>query len=587
VRIAIDFGTTNSSAGFFDGDEVHLIPLEGESTVMPSMIYITREGEHYVGNEAIRLYLEQNTGRPAVYRRFDIGSITETYSWGEWGPLIVIRRVYCLHDIGAPGRLFQSVKIGLRDPNFTGTRVFDRFYRLEELIAIVLRYIKRKAEDYLGDKIDSVVLGRPVSYVHKDLEEETRIGMIEQTAVAKMIRAAQIAGFRDVGLVLEPVAAAHYYQLSINERATVLVFDFGGGTLDLAILRLHPDGLSEVIAVKGVLVGGDDFDSRIMTGKLLKYFGAGSTFGPKRLPFPSAMLEYLAKWQTIPALSQPPYREQIREIKRESSNPEAIEALECLASKNYGFQLFREIEHRKKVISKERHTFIMMNAEDIHIREPLHRIEFESLINDFIIEIDQGIKQCIANSGLENDDIDKVIMTGGSSLIPCIVDLLARRFGRDKIQFSSPFTSIVSGLAVIAAKRHFLGAVKQTPEFLEAVDSELGIPLTEIAKSGIVVGDKVSFCIGQQEIVGTVITISNPTGTNALLTIEYWLYVNFCEAAADIEAVKEFNSNILGVFTKSDEEPEYFDELAGNMVTTMRYEKDVVKLESGIKPSGG
>ncbi len=337
VRIGIDFGTTNSSAGYCDGTAVHLIPLEGEATVMPSMIYITREGEQLLGHEAIRLYLQQDTGRPATFRPFAMGALAEVHS-----ELVVIRRVYSLVDTSAPGQLFQSVKSALRDPDFTGTRVFDRYYSLEELIAIVLGHVRRRAEAHLGGRVDSVLFGRPVTYADRGLPPETS-ATVERAAASRMARAAHLAGFRDIEFAFEPVAAAHSWAERAGREAMVFVFDFGGGTLDLAVIRLHPEGRAETLATSGLLLGGDDLDSRLVL-RLARHFGAGTTYGPERLPFPDHMLDYMAHWQTIPILSRPPFIQTIRSMRRESSAPVAIAALECLVSRNYGFQLFQEVE---------------------------------------------------------------------------------------------------------------------------------------------------------------------------------------------------------------------------------------------------
>jgi hypothetical protein len=117
-------------------------------------------------------------------------------------------------------------------------------------------------------------------------------------------------------------------------------WDFGGGTLDLALARVMADSSPEIIGTRGILIGGDDFDSAIMGHSLLKHFGLGTTLGPKHLPFPPNLLAPLLHWQTIPMLASH-QRCAYRAIKRQSNTLDCREPTNFGATGVWGFLLFQ------------------------------------------------------------------------------------------------------------------------------------------------------------------------------------------------------------------------------------------------------
>ena len=118
-----------------------------------------------------------------------------------------------------------------------------------------------------------------------------------------------MAGFAEVDFLPEPLAAAAFYVNRTPREQTLLVFDFGGGTLDLTVLKVSAGEQQEVLASVGVLVGGDDLDSAIMRGKVAPDFGTESAidvnFDGRLVPFPEPLAQLLEQWQTIPALHAP------------------------------------------------------------------------------------------------------------------------------------------------------------------------------------------------------------------------------------------------------------------------------------------
>jgi hypothetical chaperone protein len=173
--------------------------------------------------------------------------------------MFYMRDVYVYVDELQPGRLLQFIKTALRSEGYQGTQIFERYYTLAEIITLYLSELKQRAEGLLGEKISGVTLGRPVIF-SKSPEQDAR-------AEATLRQAAYAAGFQQVSFELEPVAAALYYEMSLNHPQNVLIFDFGGGTLDITILRLGDERERRVYASNGIGLAGSDFDRAIIRQK--------------------------------------------------------------------------------------------------------------------------------------------------------------------------------------------------------------------------------------------------------------------------------------------------------------------------------
>mgnify|MGYP000036671058 CR=1 FL=1 len=443
MHIGIDFGTTNSSVAHFDGQT--LIPIEldpGNENrhVLPSLIYIQRDHQQELGSAAATEYLRQETGRRPLWERHYMGAIEIIVAGTGSSPIRYMHDIYDLVDVAANGRLLQSIKTALRDPQYEGTNIFDRYYTIDELISAMLLTLKQRAEAQLGDTCDRLVLGRPVRFSDDPA--------VTERAEALLYRAARFAGFSDVTFQMEPIAVAHLYHRQSPRRELALIFDFGGGTLDLTLAELGGKQPARVIANRGVLVGGDDLDRRIME-HLLPHFGAGATVGPE-LDFPYDMLEMLKNWQTMPDLSRPYPLGKIREFQKTSNRPEAMRALETLVSANIGFALFKTIEQTKRRLSQEVLAPLNFVYDEINLHERLLRRTFEELIAAELLTVEEAIHALLDEAGLTADRINVVLRTGGSSLVPAYVDLLSAIFGADKIRQIEPLTSVVGGMAVVA-----------------------------------------------------------------------------------------------------------------------------------------
>jgi hypothetical chaperone protein len=440
VHIGLDFGTTTTVASVFDGREVRLIPLDpadANPAVMRSMLLISRTGEILVGREAVDYYLATSVGRPVVYEDVVLGVLQMHFA-----DMTFTRDIHALVDANVSARLFQSLKTALRDPTYVSTDVFGTRMRIEEIVAVYLREVRRRVEEHLGEPVTSLTIGRPVHFT------ETPEG---DALVEERVRAAcALAGFPSVRFVPEPVAAAYAYWRQLDAPRTVFVFDFGGGTLDTTVMLLDPSSSPLVLATGGVSIGGDLLDSRIVTGALLPYFGAGATLGPRRLPLPAFIHEHLSDWQSIVELNRPGRWEVVEQAVATGDRPRELGALRALVRQNYGLLLFSEVEQAKRQLSAEPQAEVTMDVEGISFRHELPRLEFERLIGAEVRAIGACVDATLRDAGARPEEIDVAVRTGGSSRIPRFVRLLAERFGPERLYAMDAFTSVGAGLGVAA-----------------------------------------------------------------------------------------------------------------------------------------
>ncbi len=475
MRIGLDFGTTNSGAAVFDGRRVRVLPIDPASrnpSVIRSLLYITRGHEVFIGQEAMDMYYRQNVGRPSKMVRQRVGEIELTFA--ELGTFV--QDVYVMIDELTPGRLLHSLKSELSG-DYEGTAIFGRYYELEELLAVYLREVRRRVEAETGQAVDGVTMGRPVEFVGSDAEAGS------QRAEARLRRAAEMAGFKDITFELEPVAAALHYELMTDGPQNVLVFDFGGGTLDVTVMRIGEPGRRQVHATGGLGIAGDAFDQRIIEALMLDHFGRGSSWGEdadverasadidhasadampagcrrsvgrasaaSQAPFPSQYTAALVHWQNIPDLNRPETLHFLEWAQITGSHPSRVRALESLLVNNHAIHMIDEVERAKIALSNAHFALIRLIGEDINVWQPLARSQFEALIADATRRIEACLLDAVERSGLQLSEIDTVVRTGGSAQIPCFIEMLGRIFGPDKVFLSDVFSGVAAGLAVRA-----------------------------------------------------------------------------------------------------------------------------------------
>lgn len=436
--VGMDFGTTNSGMAIYDGQRLHTLPIEGQGRVSPTALYITNDREVFIGREAIDTYYRHNLNRPTKMQRVWVGEIEQTFA--EVGTFI--KDVYIDKDIYSPGRLFLSFKMGLASPDYVGTLVGNYFFTLEDIIATYLYTTRRRAEAQLEVDLDTIVLGCPVRYSDKP----------EADAFARdrMIQSAFRAGYKTVYMQYEPLAAATYYESTLDHDENVLIFDFGGGTLDISVLRLGRE--RQIMANGGIPIAGNVFDTRIVRAKMPPHFGEGEGYysSGKKLAIPNLYYEAFSSWQDILMLQMPDTLAALHKIAPKAQNPHKIHALISLISGQYGLKMYDVAEAAKIQVSQVDRTPMHFDGKGFRIRDTLTRTEFERYIRHDIQAIAERLDSVIAASGLKPHQIDSVIRTGGSSEIPAFIDMLAQRFGPDKIKAVDIFGSVTSGLGFVA-----------------------------------------------------------------------------------------------------------------------------------------
>jgi hypothetical chaperone protein len=452
--LGIDFGTTNTVAAVMDGAGVRVLPLDEDASTLRTMLYIEREGAIRAGAEAIRTYRAQNVGRVPRLSRQWVGEIEiligelNVKGYDVGGSVTAIVDAFADVDADAPGRLIHALKGPLATP-YTGTRLFGKDYTLEALIAEFLAQLRSRIAAQMGRAPRNAVFGRPVHFAHAATREA------DDRAQARLLQAAQMAGFERVIFEAEPVGAALAFGAPSTSSGSggeqhVLVFDFGGGTLDVAVVRFAGDA-HDVLATGGIGIGGDAFDQIIFRKALLPWFGSESTWGNGHA-LPAHLMEALGDWQDIPQLATAGTLRFIREAQHTSSDPLRLLALEDLISKGYAYDVYAQVEQAKVALSARRFAVIDYFSGAVSLWQPISRAQFESFIARERRMIAQVIDDTLQRAGVEASQIDRVVRTGGSSSIPVFVDLLGDRFGREKIVAQSLFTGVASGLAVKAAQ---------------------------------------------------------------------------------------------------------------------------------------
>jgi hypothetical chaperone protein len=439
VALGLDFGTSNSGAAIYNGSEVQLLPLDPKNVipeVVKTILYLTHEHKPYIGQEAVEQYYRENVGR---LRRFVKKWVGEVEYRGA--DMYYVTDLYAFIDELQPGRLFQFLKTALRQPGYEGTRVFDRHYSTGELIALYLREIKLRAETVLDKRITHVTLGRPVHFsANPDLDLKAEMNLRE---------AAKEAGFKHIGMELEPVAAALYYEKTLSHPQTALIFDFGGGTLDITVVRLGEPRKREILANGGIDVAGSDFDRTIIQRRLLRHFGDGQVDLHPEL---RELVNSVSDWMALPELSTPVNHQNILRAVKNKVAPVQLKALESLIFNDLAFSFYRAVEESKINLSSQGAVTIQIHEKDLNIWELYTRIQFERDIQGYQGQVENVIVQTLAAAHLEPGQIDAVVKTGGSSSIPIFHSLLARLFGVEKISQSSPFSSVTAGLAIRASQ---------------------------------------------------------------------------------------------------------------------------------------
>jgi len=347
------------------------------------------------------------------------------------------------------GRFMKSIKKVLPNKSFIDTRIGSKSYRAEDLVALILVHLKQFADDFLGENITTAVIGRPVVFDENP----------EKDALAheRLSKAAKIAGFEEFYFQMEPIGAAFTYERQIKNQELVLVADFGGGTSDFSLMRLNPEAINQadrkadMLAQGGIYIGGDSFDSDIMWNKGTPHFGRGvkEEFTPgKPIDLPLSYFHSICSWEKMNFLDSLRMKLSIAKSYNFSGKDYRVKNLQTLIEHNLGYVLFKQIEKVKIDLTKVDDAIFEFNESEIEINEPISIQEFEETIIDKNLEkIENYLQEFLDKNQINNDDVDVVFMTGGTSMVRPLNNIFVKRFGNEKIKSGDNFNSVAMGLA--------------------------------------------------------------------------------------------------------------------------------------------
>jgi molecular chaperone DnaK len=365
--VGIDLGTTNSLVAFMQGETPVVIPGDDGLNLLPSVVALDANNQPVIGNAARNSLIE--TPERAVY------SIKRLMGRGSEDIQEELKLFpFRMADDLQPG---EVLRITLGDKTFTPP----------EISALILRQLKRNAERYFGEAVTKAVITVP-AYFNDAQRQATK-------------DAGRIAGLEVLRLVNEPTAASLAYGLDKKQNGIVAVYDLGGGTFDISILKLH-DGIFEVIATNGdTHLGGDDIDNLLITIAL------DDIRGDLNL-----------------------------DLRR---NAEAVQAIR------------KAVIDAKIALSSE--PSIKLDIElpgGQHYRREITRSQYEQLIQPVIDRTVGPCKQAMKDAGLKPEQIDEVVLVGGSTRIPRVRSLVKELFRREPHIDLNPDEVVALGAAVQA-----------------------------------------------------------------------------------------------------------------------------------------
>jgi hypothetical chaperone protein len=418
--LGIDFGTTNT-----------VVALAGASGPAQLVRFPAPEGELFAFRSALSFHAPPERSQE------------RTIAAGPWA-------IEAYVEDPVETRFIQSFKSFAASESFSETQVLGRRYRFEDLLSTFLLKVRDYAGAGMADLPKRVIVGRPVTFAGGSPSETLALERYE-IAFRRM-------GFEEILYAYEPVGAAFFFARELDHDATVLVGDFGGGTSDFSIIRFEREA-GEIRSIplgrSGVGVAGDAFDYRIIDNLVSPALGKGSSYQSfgKVLPIPNRYYAAFARWDQLALMRASRDMREIRKLVREAVEPEKIERLVETLDENYGYHLYRSVSRLKEALSANDHAEFRFEAGSIRLVRDVARREFEGWIAPELAQIERAVDVALVNAGLAPGGIDRVFLTGGSSLVPAVRDIFHRRFEASKIETGAELESIASGLALMGRER--------------------------------------------------------------------------------------------------------------------------------------
>lgn len=344
-------------------------------------------------------------------------------------------------------RFVQSFKSVVASPSFERALIFNRPLRFEDMGQLFLRKLVSHARGQLDKRPRRVIVGRPVEYA----------GAQPDSALARERYRAMFREFGvEVHFVYEPLGAAFSYATRLTDPATVLVADFGGGTTDFSIVRIAEPGAPQrctPLASSGIGIAGDRFDQRIVDRLVLPMLGKGSQYRSfdKLLDIPNGWFSEFSDWSRLALMRNRKTLDELRRLQRNAVDPAAIERLIALIEHEQGYPLYAAVGQLKRSLSDHESDRFRFDGGGLEIDVEVERSAFEAWIALDLVRIEQALDSALLQAGIPAERIDRVFLTGGSSLIPAVRSLFDRRFGTERIASGGELTSIAHGLAMIGS----------------------------------------------------------------------------------------------------------------------------------------
>jgi Fe-S protein assembly chaperone HscA len=367
--VGIDLGTTNSLVAYVDNGRPVVVRDDSGDALVPSVVSVGEEGTIYVGREAQRRLLTAPSRSVYSVKRFMGRGIEDVEHEAALLPFRVS---------GDPGGV---VRIGIADREFTPP----------EISAFILRELKHRAEEHFRERGDfDFEVDRAVVTVPAYFNDAQRTATRD---------AGRLAGLEVLRIINEPTAASLAYGLDKRNRGTIAVYDLGGGTFDISILKVE-DGVFQVLSTNGdTHLGGDDID-RLLVEQVLAEIA-----GPKE---------------------------------QDAATVEAIRR--AVIQAKWDLSDIDETEIRIEPSPAARAGF----------RRPITRLEFEDVIRLLVERTLDPCRQALADAGLQQSDIDEVVLVGGSTRIPLVRRVVEELFGRKPHSELNPDEVVALGAALQA-----------------------------------------------------------------------------------------------------------------------------------------
>lgn len=405
--LAIDFGTSNSAAAMLDAGRLRRIPVEGQGETLPTAVFFPRRGAMRIGQEAAEALID-----------------------------------------GDEGRYMRALKSVLGTSLAHETRLIGGSRRsVAGITAEFLTVLKARAEAATGLRFDRVLSGRPVHFHSNDPARDAQ-------AEADLRGAYEAAGFRQIGFLPEPEAAALAAHGLGRAGELGLIVDIGGGTSDFSVFASGPEGL-RILASHGIRLGGTDFDHAVSMAHAMPALGQGGelrrALGEGLLPVPNGLYSDLATWARIPFLYTPETRRMVTEMTRLAVDRPALQRLETVLEDELGHELAFAVERGKIAANGGQDAAIAMGFIEPGLKRPVSPASLAAALASYRDELVAAGRETLALAEVAPERIGSVILVGGSSLMALVAEAARDICPAATQHRSDAFTAVVDGLALATA----------------------------------------------------------------------------------------------------------------------------------------